>query len=52
VNPLDQQDQTITVLTLDGTTYIAHGVLHRGQQATSSLLADFALSVDKVFDVI
>jgi Uma2 family endonuclease len=50
VNPLNQLDQTITVLTLDGTSYREHGVFHRGQQATSKLLADFAVSVDEVFD--
>jgi Uma2 family endonuclease len=50
VNPLNQLDQTVTVLTLDGTSYREHGVFHRGQQATSKLLADFAISVDEVFD--
>jgi Uma2 family endonuclease len=50
VNPINQLDQTITVLTLDGTSYREHGVFHRGQQAASKLLADFAISVDEVFD--
>jgi Uma2 family endonuclease len=50
VNPLNQLDQTITVLTLDGASYCEHGAFHRGQQATSKLLADFAVSVDEVFD--
>jgi Uma2 family endonuclease len=50
VNPLNQLDQTITVLALDGTSYREHGVFHRGQQATSKLLADFAVSVGEVFD--
>jgi Uma2 family endonuclease len=50
VNPINQLDQTITVLTLDATSYREHGVFHRGQQATSKLLADFAISVDEVFD--
>ncbi len=45
-----QLDQTITVLTLDWTSYREHGVFHRGQQATSKLLADFAVIVDEVFD--
>jgi len=49
VNPLNELDQTMTVLTLDGTSYREHGVFHRGQQATSKLLADFAVSVDEVF---
>ena len=50
VNSLNQLDQTITVLALNGTSYREHGVFHRGQQATSSLLADFAISVDEIFD--
>jgi Uma2 family endonuclease len=50
VNPLNQLDQTITVLTLDGASYREHGVFHRGQQVTSKLLADFDISVDEVFD--
>jgi Uma2 family endonuclease len=49
VNPLNELDQTIAVLTLDGTSYREHGVFRRGQQATSKLLADFAVSVDEVF---
>jgi Uma2 family endonuclease len=51
VNPLNQLDQTITVLALDGSSYREHGVFHRGQQATSNLLTDFAIGVDEVFDV-
>ena len=50
VNPLDQLDQTFTVLALDGSSYRERGVFHRGQQAISNLLADFAISVDEVFD--
>jgi Uma2 family endonuclease len=50
VHPLNQLDQTITVLTLDGADYHEHGVFHRSQQATSKLLAGFAISVDEVFD--
>jgi len=50
VNPLNQLDQTITVLTLDGTSYREHGVFHHGQQATAKLLADVAVGVDEVFD--
>jgi len=50
VNPLNQLDHSITVLTLDGTSYREHGVFHHGQQATSKLLADVAVGVDEVFD--
>jgi len=47
VNPTDE---TTTVLTLVGTTYTEHGVLRRGQHASSALLHGFALSVAEVFD--
>ena len=47
VNP---QTETITVLKLERTKYIEHGVFARGAQATSALLPDFAVSVDEVFD--
>ncbi len=47
VNPIDE---TITVLTLAGEAYATHGVFHRGEQATSALLAGFALDVDAVFE--
>jgi len=47
VNPLEE---TITVLTLQGTTYIEHGVFRRGQHVTSVLLVDLDLSADDVFD--
>ena len=47
VNPLDE---TITVLRLDGDRYVEHGVFGRGTQATSALLAGFAVAVDAVFD--
>ena len=45
VNPIDE---TITVLTLAGKTYTTHGVFHRGEQATSVLLAGFAVELDAV----
>ena len=47
VNPLNE---TITVLRLDGDRYVEHGVFGRGAQATSVLLAGFAVTVDAVFD--
>lgn len=47
VNPLTD---TITVLELAGEVYREHGVFHRGERATSKLLAGFTLSVDEVLD--
>jgi Uma2 family endonuclease len=47
VNPLDE---TITVLTLQGTAYVEHGIFRRGQRTTSALLADLAVSTADVFD--
>lgn len=47
VNPLND---TITVLTLDDTTYAEHGVFHRGEHAASKLLAGFSLSVAEALD--
>lgn len=47
VNPLEE---TITVLTLQDTTYIEHGVFRRGQHVTSVLLADLDLRADDLFD--
>lgn len=47
VNPLDQ---TITVLRLDGDTYVEHGIFGRGARATSALLPDFSIDVISVFE--
>ena len=47
VNPLDQ---TITVLVLQGTAYVEHGVFRRGEQTDSVRLPDGALDVAGVFD--
>jgi Uma2 family endonuclease len=47
VNPLND---TITVLTLVDSTYAAHGVYQRGDQAQSKLLDGFRVSVDAVLD--
>ena len=41
---------TITVLRLAGDTYVVHGVSHRGDTATSSLLQGFTVSVEVVCD--
>jgi Uma2 family endonuclease len=46
VNPIDE---TINVLTLAGEAYATHGVFRRGEQATSALLAGFAVDVNAVF---
>lgn len=47
VTPLTQ---TITVLALDGDSYVEHGVFSRGAQATSVVLPGFSIDVDAVFD--
>lgn len=46
----DPRDRTLTVLTLSGDAYVAHGRYGRGETATSPLLAGFAAEVDAVFD--
>ncbi len=46
----DPRDETITVLTLQGDTYVEHGRYARGGTATSRLLAGFAAEVSAVFD--
>jgi Uma2 family endonuclease len=47
VNP---QAETITVLRLEGTAYVEHGVFKRGASATSALLAGFSVDVNAVLD--
>jgi Uma2 family endonuclease len=47
VNP---QTEKLTVLHLENTKYVEHGVFARGAQATSALLPEFAVNVDEVFD--
>lgn len=47
VNP---QDETITVLRLEDSTYTEHGSFGRGASATSVLLNGFGVSVSAVFD--
>jgi Uma2 family endonuclease len=47
VNP---EEETVTVLTLAGDSYADHGSFGRGTQATSALLAGFAVDVDALFD--
>ena len=47
VNP---EEQTITVLKLEGGTFMIHGVFGRGEMATSALLTGFSVSVEAVCD--
>ncbi len=47
---VDPRDEIITVLTLEGDSYVEHGVFRRGETATSALLEEFATSVAAVFD--
>jgi len=47
---VDPMNSTVTVLRLNGTEYAEHGVFHRGERATSALLADFSVPVDDVLD--
>lgn len=47
VNPVTE---TITVLRLEGNTYVEHDVFARGSTATSALLTGFAVNVDAVMD--
>lgn len=49
---VDPRDTTITVLQLQGATYVEHGIFRRGSQATSVLLDGFAVQVDAVFDTV
>jgi Uma2 family endonuclease len=46
----DPRETTITVLHLQGATYVEHGVFRRGAQATSVVLDGFTVQVDAVFD--
>jgi len=45
---IDPQLEQITVLVLEGDRYREHGCFHRGQRATSVLLAGFELDVEAV----
>ena len=47
---VDPEDETITVLRLEGDQYAEHGVFRRGDTATSVLLAGFQVKVNAVFD--
>lgn len=47
INPLNE---TITVLTLVGASYVTHGVFQRGDRARSKILDGFSAGVDEVLD--
>lgn len=47
---VDPRTGTITVLRLEGGTYVEHGSFNRGQTATSALLPGFAVDVAAVFN--
>lgn len=47
VNP---NDETVTVLRLEGLEYVEAGVFHRGEMAASTVLAGFAIDVSAIFD--
>lgn len=46
---VDPQQNTITVLALNGSTYAVHGEFGAGRRADSALLPGFAVPVDDVF---
>ena len=46
----DPRDARITVLALEGETYVEHGVFARGDTATSRLLDGLSVDVGAVFD--
>ena len=48
---IDPQEQRITVLKLDGTTYQVHGTFAPGDQATSVLLPGLKVDVSAVFAI-
>jgi Uma2 family endonuclease len=47
---VDPQEKQITVLALEGPSYATHGEFREGDQATSKLLAGFAVPVSAVFE--
>ena len=49
---VDPSTAQMTVLHLEGTAYVEHGVFPRGAQATSVLLNDFSVAVDSVLDAV
>jgi Uma2 family endonuclease len=49
---IDPQDETITVLRLEGNEYAEHGAFQRGETATSCLLEGFAVDVNATLDAL
>ena len=47
---VDPRTETVTVLVLQGSTYVEHGVFGRGAQANSVLLGGLTVDVSAVFD--
>jgi Uma2 family endonuclease len=47
---VDPQDETITVLRLEGNEYAEHGAFQRGETATSRLMEGFAVDVNATLD--
>jgi Uma2 family endonuclease len=47
VNP---EDETVSVLALEGDSYREHGVFRRGDVASSALLSNFIVDVDALFN--
>lgn len=47
---VDPKAETVTVLAFQGAAYATHGVLRRGDVATSALLAGFTADVSALFD--
>ena len=47
---VNSQSETITVLRLEDSAYVEHGVFSRGGIAVSALLGGFEVGVDAVFD--
>jgi len=47
---VDPEDETVTVLVLQGQAYATHGVFRRGEVASSVLLVGFTADVSAVFD--
>lgn len=46
---VDPQEKKVTVLTLEGTAYVTHGVFGEGETATSKLLSGLSVNVTDVF---
>ena len=47
---VDARSESITVLHLQGTAYVEHGLFHRQECATSKILDAFGVDVEQVFD--